>query len=93
MAAVVDSLVASVVVASVVVSVGAAVLVTVVVDAEDVVAAVVSVVAVVVVAICFLQAAKENRARMMQTQMAMEIYLRFILTSPMIMAADGIFII
>lgn len=92
MAAVVDSLAASVVVASVVVSVGAAVLVTVVVDAEDVVAAVVSVAA-VVVAICFLQAAKENRNRMMQTQMAVEIYLRFILTSPMIMAADGISII
>lgn len=92
MAVVSDSLADAVVVASVVVSVGAAVLVEVVVDAADVVAAVVSAV-VVVVAICFLQAVKENRTRMMQTQMAMEIYLRFILTSPMIMAADGIFII
>lgn len=91
MAVVSDSLAAVVVVASVVVSVGAAVLVEVVVDVAEVVAAVVS--AVVVVAICFLQAVMENRVRMMQTQMATEKILRFILLSPIIMAADGMLII
>ena len=69
----------------------AEVLVTAVVGIAEVVGCVVACVA--EVGVCFLQAARQNKARMMQMHIAKRYDFRFIVLPPIILAADGIYTI